>query len=67
MNHRKNTENKFPVDAGFLCDTVTVRAAVLIAGDSEVFCKSTVNNQGNKKRNLSADKRNKRKERQNSQ
>jgi hypothetical protein len=56
MNHRRNTENKFPVDEGILCDTVTVWAAVLIAGYSEVFCTSTVNNQGNKERNLSADK-----------
>jgi hypothetical protein len=44
MNHRRNVKNKFPTDAGFLCDTATVRAAVLIAGDSEVFCTSTVNN-----------------------
>jgi len=56
MNHRRNTENKFPEDAGLLCDTATVRAAVLIAGDSEVFCTSTVNNQENKKRNLRAEK-----------
>jgi hypothetical protein len=56
MNHRRYTANKFPVDAGFLCDTATVRAVVLIAGDSEVFGTSTVNNQGNKKRNLSTDK-----------
>lgn len=56
MNHRRNAENKFPEDAGFLCDIATVRAVMLIAGDSEVFCTSTVNNQGNKKRKLSADK-----------
>jgi len=56
MNHGRNAETKFPEDASFLCDTATVRAVVLIAGDSEVFCTSTVNNQGNKKRNLSADK-----------
>ena len=44
------------MDAGFLYDTATARAAVLIARDSEVFCTTTVHNQGNKKINLSADK-----------
>jgi hypothetical protein len=46
---RRNTENTFPVDAGFLCDTATVRAAVLIAVDCEVFCTSTVNIRGIKR------------------
>jgi hypothetical protein len=45
MNCRRNTENTFPTDAGFLCEKALVRAAVLIAEISETFCTSSVNRQ----------------------